>query len=132
MVLVWLFFLRHIHHCLVPYPGLSLRESHASAEIQLAFNAAPADLAMHGHTHILEKEQQLSKDQRLGTISIQTSSTPEAFHLPTCKDIRKNSICLSSLNIYGPPQMAKEKQGDQFDPPYSSSVRIRDVTLKSS
>ena len=27
----------------------------------------------------------------------------------------------------GPPHMAEQKQGDQLEPTYSSSVRIRDV-----
>ena len=30
---------------------------------------------------------------------------------------------------YGPPHMAEQKQGDQLEPTYSSSVRIRDVAL---
>ena len=32
---------------------------------------------------------------------------------------------------YRPPQMAKQKQNDQFEPTYSSYVRIRDVALKT-
>ena len=32
---------------------------------------------------------------------------------------------------YGPPYMAEQKQGDQFKPTYSSSVRIQDVALRS-
>ena len=31
----------------------------------------------------------------------------------------------------GPPQMAKQKQGDQLEPTYTSSVRIRDVALRT-
>ena len=30
---------------------------------------------------------------------------------------------------YGPPHMAGKKQGDQLEPTYSSSLRIRDVAL---
>ena len=32
---------------------------------------------------------------------------------------------------YGPPHMAKQKQGDQLEHTYSNYVRIRDVTLKT-
>ena len=32
---------------------------------------------------------------------------------------------------YGPPHMAKQKQDDQLEPTYSSSVRIRDVALRT-
>ena len=32
---------------------------------------------------------------------------------------------------YGPPQMAEQKQVDQLEPTYSSSVRIRDVVLRT-
>ena len=32
---------------------------------------------------------------------------------------------------YGPPHMAEQKQGDQLEPTYSSSVRIRDVALRT-
>ena len=32
---------------------------------------------------------------------------------------------------YGPLHMAEQKQGDQFQPEYSSSVRIRDVALRT-
>ena len=32
--------------------------------------------------------------------------------------------------LYGPPHMAKQKQDDQLEHTYSSSVRIRDVALK--
>ena len=32
----------------------------------------------------------------------------------------------------GPPHMAEQKQGDQFEPTYSSSVRIWDVALRMS
>ena len=32
---------------------------------------------------------------------------------------------------YRPPQMAEQMQGDQLEPTYSSSVRIRDVALKT-
>ena len=32
---------------------------------------------------------------------------------------------------YGPPDMAKQKQGDQLEPTYSSSVRIQDVVLRT-
>ena len=31
--------------------------------------------------------------------------------------------------LYEPPHMAEQKQGDQLEPTYSSSVRIRDVAL---
>ena len=33
---------------------------------------------------------------------------------------------------YGAPHIAEQKQGDQLEPTYSSSVRIRDVALKTS
>ena len=33
---------------------------------------------------------------------------------------------------YGPPHMTEQKQGDQLEPTYSSSVRIRDVALMTS
>ena len=33
---------------------------------------------------------------------------------------------------YGPPHMAKQKQDDQLELKYSSYVRIRGVTLKTS
>ena len=32
---------------------------------------------------------------------------------------------------YGPPHMAEQKQGDQIEPTYSSSMRIRDAVLKT-
>ena len=32
---------------------------------------------------------------------------------------------------YGPLHMAEQKQGDQFEPTYSSTVRIRGVTLRT-
>ena len=32
---------------------------------------------------------------------------------------------------YGPPHMAEQKQGDQLEPTYSSSVRIQDVALRT-
>ena len=32
---------------------------------------------------------------------------------------------------YGPPRMAEEKQDDQLEPTYSSSVMIRDVVLRT-
>ena len=32
---------------------------------------------------------------------------------------------------YGPPHMAEQKQDDQLEPTYSSSVRIRDVALRT-
>ena len=32
---------------------------------------------------------------------------------------------------YGPPHMAEQKQDDQLEYTYSSSVRIRDVALKT-
>ena len=32
---------------------------------------------------------------------------------------------------YGPPHMAMQKQGDQLEPTYSSSVRIQDVALRT-
>ena len=35
------------------------------------------------------------------------------------------------MYFYGPPQMAEQKQGDQLEPTYSSSVRIRDVALRT-
>ena len=31
----------------------------------------------------------------------------------------------------GPPHMAEQKQGDQLEPTYSSSVKIRDVAMKN-
>ena len=33
---------------------------------------------------------------------------------------------------YGPLHMAEQKQGDQLEPTYNSSVKIRDVALKTS
>ncbi len=33
---------------------------------------------------------------------------------------------------YGPPHMAKQKQGDQLELTYSSYVKTQDVTLKTS
>ena len=38
----------------------------------------------------------------------------------------------SVMYSYGHPHMAKQKQDDQLEHTYSSSVRIRDVTLKTS
>ena len=35
------------------------------------------------------------------------------------------------MYFYGPPQMAEQKQDDQLEQTYSSSVRIRDVALKT-
>ena len=42
-------------------------------------------------------------------------------------------IGTSSLVMYsyGPSHMAEQKQGDQLEPTYSRSVRIRDVTLRT-
>ena len=38
----------------------------------------------------------------------------------------------SKMYSYGPPHMAEQKQDDQLEHTYSSSVRIRDVALKTS
>ena len=35
------------------------------------------------------------------------------------------------MNSYGPLHMAKQKQGNQLEPSYSSSVRIRSVALRT-
>ena len=35
------------------------------------------------------------------------------------------------MYFYGPLHMAMQKQGGQFEPTYSSSVGIRDVTLET-
>ena len=35
------------------------------------------------------------------------------------------------MYFYGPPHMAEQKQDDQLEPTYSSSVRIWDVALKT-
>ena len=32
---------------------------------------------------------------------------------------------------YEPPHMAEQKQGDQLEPTYNSSVRIRDVAMRT-
>ena len=37
----------------------------------------------------------------------------------------------SVMFSYEPPHMAKQGQGDRLEPTYSSSVRIRDVALKT-
>ena len=46
----------------------------------------------------------------------------------TAGEARTNSSVMYS---YGPPHIAKQKQDDQFEPTYSSYVRIRDVALKT-
>ena len=46
----------------------------------------------------------------------------------TAREARTNSSVMYS---YGPPHMAKQKQDDQHEHTYSSSVRIRDVALKT-
>ena len=40
-------------------------------------------------------------------------------------------VCMC-VCAYGPPHMAEQKQDDQLEHTYSSYVRIRDVTLKTS
>ena len=47
----------------------------------------------------------------------------------TAGEARTNSSVMYS---YGPTHMAKQKQDDQLEHTYSSYVRIRDVTLKTS
>ena len=47
----------------------------------------------------------------------------------TAGEARTNSSVMYS---YGPPHMAKQKQDDQLEHTYSSYVRTRDVTLKTS
>ena len=48
--------------------------------------------------------------------------------LDTAGEARTNSSVMYS---YGPLHMAKQKQDDQLEHTYSSSVRIRDVALKT-
>ena len=49
--------------------------------------------------------------------------------LDTAGEVGANSLVMCS---YGPLHMAEQTQGDQLEPPYSSSVRIRGVTLRTS
>ena len=46
----------------------------------------------------------------------------------TAEEAGTSSLVMFS---YGPPHMAEQKQEDQLEPTYSSSVRIRDVALRT-
>ena len=51
---------------------------------------------------------------------------------PDMQDTAGNARTISLVMYsYGPPHMAEQKQDDQLEPTYNSSVRIRDVALRT-
>ena len=54
-------------------------------------------------------------------------------HLPPCRTLlEKQGRAHKWCTPMDPPHMAEQKQDDQLEPTYSSSVRIRDVALRTN
>ena len=52
-------------------------------------------------------------------------------HLPPITKTGEVGTSSSVIYFYGPLYMAEQKQGDQLEPTYSSSVRILDIALRA-
>ena len=61
-------------------------------------------------------------------LSRKLSKLDELDMQDTAEEAGRSSLVMFS---YSPPHMAEQKQGDQLEPTFSTSVRIRDVALRT-